>query len=194
MPTALLHLAQPWTARLEASLSHPMLSYSMSTMPRQQNLQHSGFAPYPPPIYPSSTDSDSLDSMSTEAHPQHDFGDQHHSNNNNSSSTADEHFFVGELDLEHLDPWRRNVPSPMPRITDAITQGTFYGALLCSALLLLCSCSYFCPSSCFCTFPVSTPQFTSHNPSSPQLLSPRPLSPIRSAPSASLVAARRAWL
>ena len=200
MPTALLHLAQPWTARLEASLSHPMLSYSMSTMPRQQNLQHGGFAPYPPPLYPSSTDSDSLDSMSTEAHPQHDFGDQHH-NNNSSSSTADEHFFVGELDLEHLDPWRRNVPSPMPRITDAITQGTFRGALLLLPVALICSCFYAAPT------PISAPPpafahflflLSIHQPQSllsPALsLSPQPLSPIGSAPSASLAAARRAWL
>jgi hypothetical protein len=95
-------------------------------MPHDQNLQHGGFVsyPYPPPAHPSSTDSDSMDSLSTEAHP---FGDhnQHQHQHPDQNSATDEQFFVGDMDLEQLDPWRRNVPSPMPRITDTITQGMF---------------------------------------------------------------------
>jgi hypothetical protein len=109
-------------------------------MPHHQSFQHTGgFVPYPPPQYPrsSTTDSDSLDSLSREVGLTTDFAEQsHHGHDNNSNSnnsnttttttTMDEQFFVvGDLDLEQLDPWRRNVPSPMPRITDAITQGVF---------------------------------------------------------------------
>ena len=178
MPTAaLLQHAEPCTKGLSEA-AYPMLC-SMSTMPRQQNLHQGGFMPYPPPLYPSSTDSDSLDSMSTEAQPGHDFGDQ-------QQHATDEHFFVGELELDHLDPWRRNVPSPMPRITDAITQGMSCCYVLsscCSRFLLL-----LIPVSASCT-PYHQPQ--------PQLHSTPPftvLSPIRSASAADIDAARRAWL
>jgi hypothetical protein len=86
-------------------------------MSHHRNLQHSGFVPYPShhPVYPDSIDSDSRDSLPTKVGP---FGDE--------NTVTDEHFFVGDLDLEQLDPWRRNVPSPRPRIADAITQGMFY--------------------------------------------------------------------
>lgn len=85
-------------------------------MPHHQTLQHGGFAtyPYPPPAYPSSTDSDSMDSFSAEVQA---FSDQ--------NQNTEEQFLVGDLDLEQLDPWRRNVHSPIPRITETITQGVF---------------------------------------------------------------------
>jgi hypothetical protein len=41
------------------------------------------------------------------------------------NKNTEEQFLVGDLDLEQLDPWRRNVHSPIPRITDTITQGVF---------------------------------------------------------------------
>ena len=78
-------------------------------MPHHQNLQPGGFVRYPP--YPSSSDS-----MESEAGSANGFGER--------TNNADNEFFVGDPDLEQLDPWRRSVPSPMPRITDAITQGT----------------------------------------------------------------------
>jgi hypothetical protein len=92
-------------------------------MQQQQNLRR-GFAAYPP--HSSSTDSDSIDSLpgggaSASVSARNVFGDH--------TATADrnEFFVVGDLDLqEQLDPWRRNVPSPMPRVTDAITQGMFH--------------------------------------------------------------------
>ncbi|KAH8751446.1 hypothetical protein BGZ57DRAFT_934498 [Hyaloscypha finlandica] len=89
-------------------------------MSHHQNLQHSGFVPYPShhPVYPDSIDSDSHDSLPTKGRP---FGDE--------NTVTDEHFFLGDLDLEQLDPWRRDVPSPMPRIADAITQALAEAAL-----------------------------------------------------------------
>jgi hypothetical protein len=103
-----------------------------AVMHHHQNLQRGGFAAYPP--YPSSTDSDSMDSVPGAASAPNGFADQNQNQNQNQTTAADvdthEFFVVGDLDLEQqLDPWRRNVPSPMPRITDAITQGTFFPAL-----------------------------------------------------------------
>ncbi len=86
-------------------------------MPHHQTLQHGGFAtyPYPPPAFPSSTDFDSMDSLSAEVQA---FSKQ--------NQITEEQFLVGDLDLEHLDPWTRNVHSPIPPTADTITQGVFY--------------------------------------------------------------------
>lgn len=123
-------------------------------MSHHQNLQHSGFVPYPShhPVYPDSIDSDSHDSLSTKVGP---FGDE--------NTATDEHFFVGDPDLEQLDPWRGNVPSPMPRIADAITQGMFYWSSSPTTVfcLLHCFVSYqicICSINSLCT-PASQTQW-----------------------------------
>ena len=112
----------PGCARTRSSFVSPA---NRRVMLHHQNLQLGGFVGYPP--YPSS--SDSMESLPREeAGAAEGFGDQ--------TTPADSEFFVGDLDLEQLDPWRRNVPSPRPRITDAITQGTSCSCSILSQLVV----------------------------------------------------------